>query len=59
MLCPAENGRKKKNCRRQLFFPEITAWLKLDLIFTAGKNYSTYRNHLKVSVFSYFKKTAV
>jgi len=56
MQCPAENCRKKKNCRRQIFFLEITAWLKLDLIFKAGKNYNTYRNHLKLPVFSYFKK---
>ena len=30
--------------------------LKLVLNFTAGKNYSTFTDHSKISVFSYIKK---
>jgi hypothetical protein len=62
MLCPAENGRKKKTAvAANLFFSqrEKIAWIKLVLNFTAGKNYSTITNHSKVSLFSYFKKIAV
>jgi len=55
MLCPAENGRKKKI----FFFQHDHLLTEVDLIYKAGKNYYTYRNHSKVSVISYFKKNAV
>jgi hypothetical protein len=60
MLCPAETARRSTGGFFFLFSKIYEEWnlrlLKLVLNFTAGKNYSTFTNHSKVSVFSSIKK---